>query len=317
MTSGDGAKLGETSGPREPDALGEAATVDSAGCAVTHEETAVRRDVGAVVGHAETREEPARPIPAGVGFASRRTGARDAWVVLALLAALVLAVRGLLAPLTGLLVARVPTSVDERVGATIAEVQRKTGTAIDDARAVHVRALVAEVEPRVRALTGGATLGSLRVTVLASDAVNAFALPGGEIFVLEGLLAKEGATDDVLAGVLAHEIAHAALRHGIKGIVRRNVLRSAAVVLFGGLDPGTVALVGGGLSLGDLAYDRGMEAEADDVAGRALLAMGRPVEPLARFLEALETSGSAVALFQNHPAGRDRAAALRALAAGH
>lgn len=259
--------------------------------------------------------EPARPIPPGVGFAARRTGGRDAWIVLALLVALVLAVRALLAPLTEALVARVPPSFDERVGAAIAEVQRKAGSALDGARAERVRALVVEVEPRVRALTGGAALGSLRATVLASDDVNAFALPGGEIFVFEGLLAKEGVSDDVLAGVLAHEIAHASLRHGIKGIVRRNVLRSAAVVLFGGLDAGTVALVGGGLSLGDLAYDRGMESEADAVAGRALLAMGRPVEPLAAFLEQLETAGPAVALFQNHPAGRDRAAALRSLAA--
>jgi predicted Zn-dependent protease len=282
VTSGDDAKLGETSGPREPDATGDAA----------------------------------RPIPAGVGFTARRTGARDAWVVLALLAAFVLGVRALLTPMTHVLVARIPASFDERVGAAIAEVQRKTGAPIDDARAAHVRALVAEVDPRVRALTDGAALGSLRVTLLASDAVNAFALPGGEVFVLEGLLAKEGATDDVLAGVLAHEIAHASLRHGVKGIVRRNLLRSVAVVLFGGLDSGTVALVGGGLSLGDLAYDRAMEAEADEIAGRALLAMGRPVEPLARFLEELETAGPTVALFQNHPAGRDRAAALRALAAG-
>jgi Zn-dependent protease with chaperone function len=133
------------------------------------------------------------------------------------------------------------------------------------------------------------------------------------MFVLEGLVAKNGVSDDVLRGVLAHEIAHASLRHGLRGIVRRNLLRSIAVVLFGGLDAGTVALVGGSLSLGDLAYDRAMEAEADDVAGRVLLALERPVEPLAAFLEELETAGPAVALFQNHPAGRDRAAALRAL----
>lgn len=265
--------------------------------------------------HETCEPDAARPIPAGVGFAARAKGPRDTLVILALLAVLALLARASLGPLTQALVARVPVSVDEGVGAKIAEVQRATSTPIDDVRAVHLRDLVEVVAPRVREAVGAkAALGAPRVTLVDSGDVNAFALPGGEVFVLRGLLEAKGVTDDVLLGILAHELAHAALRHGVRGIVRRNLVRSAAVVLFGGLDAGTVALVGGGLSLGDLAYDRAMEDEADEVAGRVLIASGRPVEPLAAFLEGLDALGPTVALFTNHPAGRDRAARLRAQA---
>jgi predicted Zn-dependent protease len=264
----------------------------------------------------ETRESnAARPIPAGVGFAAGSRGSRDALVIVALLVATAFVMRASLGPVTEALVARVPTSVDEEVGARLAAVQRATSTPIEDVRAMHLRDLVGVVEPHARAAVGAAApLGALRVTLLDSSEVNAFALPGGQVFVLRGLLEAKGVTDDTLVGILAHEFAHAALRHGVRGIVRRNLVRTAAVVLVGGLDAGTVALVGGGLSLGDLAYDRAMEDEADEVAGRVLRAAGRPVEPLAAFLEGLDALGPTVAILTNHPAGRDRAARLRAQA---
>lgn len=268
------------------------------------------------LGESREMREPdaARPIPAGVGFGARRSGLRDAGVVLLLLVLVVLLARASLGPVTHALVARIPVSLDERIGSNVAAAQRATSTEVDDVRALHLRDLVAVVEPVVRArVPHAAPLGALRVTLLDSPEVNAFALPGGEVFVLRGLLEAPGMSDDVLVGILAHELAHASLRHGVTGIVRRNLVRSAAIVLFGGLDAGTVALVGGGLSLGDLAYDRAMEDEADAVAGRVLLALGRPVEPLAAFLEHLDELGATVALFTNHPPGRDRAARLRSL----
>lgn len=277
MTSNEPETLGESREPREPDA--------------------------------------ALPIPAGVGFAARTNGLRDALVVAVLVVFVGLIARASLDPLTRELVTRIPASIDTEFGQKLADVQRATGTPIEDVRAVHLRDLASVVAPRVGEAAGVQTpLTGLRVTLLDAGEVNAFALPGGEVFVLRGLLEAKGMSDDVLVGILAHELAHAALRHGVTGLVRRNVVRSAAVVLFGGLDAGTVALVGSGLSLGDLAYDRSMEDDADAVAGRVLRALGRPVEPLAAFLEQLDDLGPTVALFTNHPAGRDRAARLRAAA---
>ncbi len=278
-------------------------------------------DEGAKVGESREDFEPdaARPLAPGVGFASRSTGARDAVIVLSFLAILVAGVWASLAPLTDALVARMPVSVDESLGEKLGDVQRATGHPIEDARTAHVRALVqTEVLPRVTLLAGASDLriASPRITVLDDDAVNAFALPGGEIFVLRGLLDAPGMNDDVLIGVLAHELAHATRRHAMRGLVRHNVLRLLAVSLVGGLDAGTVAFVGQGLSLGDLAYDRAMESEADEVAGRVLLAAKRPTDPLAKFLEELDTMGPAVALVMNHPPGRERAERLRAMALG-
>lgn len=260
-----------------------------------------------------SERDAAGPISPGAGFAASTRGPRDAVVIVALLAALLLLARAALGPLTDALVGRIPVGVDESVGSKLADFQRATSAPIDELRTVHVRDLLNLVEPRVRRAVGSeVAVGSFRVTVLDSNEVNAFALPGGEVFVLRGLLEAKHVTDDVLVGILAHELAHAALRHGVRGIVRRNLVRTAAAVLFGGLDTGTVAIVGGGLTLGDLAYDRAMEDEADGVAARVLLASGRPLEPLAVFLESLDAMGPTVALLANHPAGADRAARLRA-----
>src|SRR4029453_19619355 len=63
-------------------------------------------------------------------------------------------------------------------------------------------------------------LVSPRVTVLKDEQVNAFALPGGEVFVLTGLLDRVKDDDDLLRGVLAHELGHAVHRHGVRSIAR-------------------------------------------------------------------------------------------------
>jgi predicted Zn-dependent protease len=59
-----------------------------------------------------------------------------------------------------------------------------------------------------------------RFGVLASDSVNAFSAPGGYVFITRALYAQ-AASDDVLAGILGHEIAHITNRHALK-IVERN-----------------------------------------------------------------------------------------------
>lgn len=59
-----------------------------------------------------------------------------------------------------------------------------------------------------------------RFAVLASDTVNAFSAPGGYVFITRGLYERVN-SDDVLAGILAHEIAHITNRHALK-IVERN-----------------------------------------------------------------------------------------------
>ncbi len=80
----------------------------------------------------------------------------------------------------------------------------------------------------------------MRVTVLDSEEINAFALPGGFLFVNTGLIEK-AETESELAGVIAHEIAHGAARHGAQ-LMKTSKIASivyqaaqvAAILLTGG-----------------------------------------------------------------------------------
>ena len=259
--------------------------------------------------------EPARPLEKSVGFNAKRAGNREVLGVLAIIVAAILALYSRVGPVTSVVIRLIPFSADEAVGAKLAAFQRSTSRVADDARTAHVRELVATATTAIghaspdRALTKAPV-----VTVLDDAGVNAFALPGGEIFILRGLLDAPEMNDDVLLGVLSHELAHAAFRHGLRSLIRRNLLRTGAAMMFGGIDGGTGALLGEGLTLGDLAYDRAMESEADKLAGEVLLALHRPVEPLANFLEKLDNAASLPALVMNHPPGRERASSLRAQA---
>ncbi|MBM4352327.1 MAG: M48 family metallopeptidase [Deltaproteobacteria bacterium] len=101
-----------------------------------------------------------------------------------------------------------------------------------------------------------------RIKVIDSPDVNAFALPGGYVFVNWGLLRKAASADEA-AGVLAHEIQHALRRHGL-----RNVVGRASIALIVGLAVGDVQGVGGlaaGLAseLAALSFSREQEEEAD------------------------------------------------------
>jgi predicted Zn-dependent protease len=106
-------------------------------------------------------------------------------------------------------------------------------------------------------------------TLVDDPAVNAFALPGGFVYVTRGLLAHLG-SDDELAAVLAHEAGHVTARHGVVQLRKQNTARRS-VGLFRVIDPnlrhvGGIAAHTAGLAL--LRYSREDEHEADDLAVR-------------------------------------------------
>jgi Zn-dependent protease with chaperone function len=85
----------------------------------------------------------------------------------------------------------------------------------------------------------------VKVTVLDSDEINAFALPGGYLFVNTGILAK-AETESELVGVIAHEIAHASARHGARLMKRATI----ANYIFQGAQLAAALFTGGIASLG-------------------------------------------------------------------
>jgi len=79
------------------------------------------------------------------------------------------------------------------------------------------------------------------VAILNSEEVNAFSTPGGHIFVTLGLirLAKDAGSEDALAGVIAHEVAHIQLQHGIKAIQTDRLTKALIITAVTGIGAAT------------------------------------------------------------------------------
>ena len=150
------------------------------------------------------------------------------------------------------------------------------------------------------------------VTVIVRDSaiVNAYALPGGHIVLLRGLLAQAESPDEV-AGVLAHELTHAIKRHPMRALVANSGLALLIEVTLGN---GTGASLG--YLLTSLHYSRAMEAEADDGAVHLLEHAGIGTDGFAAFFERMEkrSVGPKLPYLSTHPPDTDRLAAVRATA---
>jgi Zn-dependent protease with chaperone function len=135
--------------------------------------------------------------------------------------------------------------------------------------------------------------------VVADNSINAFALPGGPAFVHTGLLAA-AENEAQLAGVLAHEISHVALRHGTNQASKANLIQLPVLLAGGMLGKqgsmlGQLAQLGIGIGANSvlLKFSRSAETEADLLGARIMAKAGyNPIE-MARFFEKLEASGGA------------------------
>ncbi|WP_026606565.1 M48 family metallopeptidase [Methylocapsa acidiphila] len=171
----------------------------------------------------------------------------------------------------------------------------------------------AALEKLVDALRRGAGMPqSYAPIVLASNVPNAFALPGGRIYVLNGLLNK-ATTPDELAGVLAHELGHAAHRDGLRRIIANGGTSYLLGLLFGDVAGASVVLTAG-RGLFQAAYSRETESEADLFAVQTMRKLGRSTKPFGELM--LRITGpekdNPFAIFASHPMTEDRLAALGA-----
>ena len=155
----------------------------------------------------------------------------------------------------------------------------------------------------------------LTVQVIDSETVNAFALPGGQVVLFEGLIKKATSPEEV-AGVLAHEIGHVEHRHALRRMVRAAGVGFLASMLSGGVvsDFSQQLVV--------LDFSREMEAQADEAALEALSDAGIAAGGFADFFDRLAEEndednsffgGDAFeSLLATHPISTDRSARIRA-----
>jgi Zn-dependent protease with chaperone function len=150
--------------------------------------------------------------------------------------------------------------------------------------------------------------------------VNAFALPGGFMYVNRGLI-EVAHNEGELAGVMAHEMAHVALRHGTNQASKAYLAQAGLGVLGGILGGGAsgqiIGAVGGfGLNTLFLKFSRNAEQQADIVGAQVLAKAGyNPLDMASMFETLRKQSGSDPGKFQqffsDHPAPADRAERIR------
>ena len=145
--------------------------------------------------------------------------------------------------------------------------------------------------------------------VLRSPIPNAFALPGGRVYILSGLLDRARSPDE-LAGVLAHEFGHVSHRDGVRRLIRNGGTGFLVGLLFGDISGAGAALFAARTLLDD-AYSRDVEAGADGFAIAVMHRLGRPTAPLGNLLLRIAGPGEEeFSLLRDHPLTPERARRL-------
>lgn len=148
----------------------------------------------------------------------------------------------------------------------------------------------------------------IKITVVESGEMNAFAIPGGHIVVYDAILERMK-TPEELAALLAHESSHVALRHSLKNIFR-SLARKMFLALIFGNESGMVSVaVDHADELKGLQYSRALETEADDNGLQLMEKSHINVQGMLRLMQMLqqESNGPQVpGVLSTHPVFEER-----------
>lgn len=152
--------------------------------------------------------------------------------------------------------------------------------------------------------------------VVADPSINAFALPGGPMFINTGLL-KAVDNEAQLAGVMGHEMSHVILRHGTNQASKQNLIKLPALLgsqMAGGSMVGQLAQMGIGLGANSvlLKFSRTAESQADLMGSHLMAEAGYDPVQMARFFQKLNTEGGSRPLqfLSDHPNPDNRERAI-------
>lgn len=206
---------------------------------------------------------------------------------------------------------QVPVDVEAELG------EQATAQTLSNGRVCAAPAMnqaIVEIMDRLEAASEDETY-TFRFYVADSPDVNAFALPGGYIFVNRGLIEKAESPEEV-AGVLAHEMSHVLERHGLRNVVARAGMWLVVGLLFGDASGAGGLIAGGASELLNLSFSRTQE-EAADQGGLALLVAAK-IDPkglpdfFEKLLEEEGSLGAAIPSFMSsHPETRERIQSIR------
>jgi Zn-dependent protease with chaperone function len=152
---------------------------------------------------------------------------------------------------------------------------------------------------------------SIQTAVLETPIPNAFALPGGKVYLLSGLLAKAQNPDEI-AGVLAHELGHLRHRDATRNLIYNGGTSFLIGLLFGDIT-GSGALIFASRSLVTASYSREAEQDADTISIDVMQRLGRSTQAMGELLFRVtgKEGGDAFSILSGHPLTEDRLQRMR------
>ncbi|RME03852.1 MAG: hypothetical protein D6805_05030 [Planctomycetota bacterium] len=222
----------------------------------------------------------------------------------------------MLGPFVSLTVGLVPVSVDKELGkssfsASLEALGSGEKDLVEDKEIL--RNLERITGPLFRAV--GESEFEFRLYFVKNEMVNAFALPGGRIILLSGLVEKAESAEEV-AGVLAHELVHVLQRHSVQNLLRQANVWILATIVVGDISSLTTFLLGYAGNIAALGFSRVMEREADELGYELLVRAGFHPRGLVEFFRRLskeKREGTLERFLSTHPLSRERVRYLEAL----
>lgn len=184
-----------------------------------------------------------------------------------------------------------------------------------DPRVQRLRRIAQRITPHADRWNDRASAWQWEISLIDAPEINAFCMPGGKIAFFTGLIDQLRLTDDEIAIVMGHEIAHALREHGRERVAKGGLLNLGAVIASWIFDMGDLgrAVIGQGAQLTMLKFSRDDEIEAD-IAGLDIVARAgfdpRAGIALWEKMAKLER-GASPQWLSTHPAGSNRIAQIR------
>jgi Zn-dependent protease with chaperone function len=202
----------------------------------------------------------------------------------------------------------VPKPIERRIG-DASEVQVKTifgRSACEDPAG---KAAFVKLVNRLRD-AAGLDDDAMTAGVLPTSIPNAFALPGGKVYVLKGLLDKAENPDE-LAGILAHELGHLKHYDNMRGLIYNGGTSFLIGLLFGDVT-GSSAVIFASRSVVEASYSREAETAADTFAIEMMHKLGRSPKPAAELMFRItgKEGGGLTSILASHPLTEDRLARM-------